>query len=211
MCAIIGSFDIDKLKDLVELNSYRGQQSYSFSEYDPENQQLLMRQKCLGAFSLDNVEVKAGMYYVAHIQAPTTGASAIESIHPSVRNDGNDLLWHNGIIKDYFVKDMQESLQSKEQWDTGLMHDWLINGKSLDEVDGTFACLRYKDGKLYIFRNEISPLFIDDELNISSTKFEGAEQVRENQIWCIDFDNKALFGGPTFITKENPYYFGYVK
>ena len=66
---------------------------------------------------------------------------------------------------------MQEGLQSKEQWDTGLMHDWLINKKSLDYIDGTFACLRYKNGKLYIFRNEISPLFIDDELNISSTKF----------------------------------------
>ena len=34
MCGIVGSFSKTKLKELIELNSYRGNHSYSLSEYD---------------------------------------------------------------------------------------------------------------------------------------------------------------------------------
>ena len=208
MCAIFGSFEVEKLEELALLNSYRGERSFSISEYNPNTKEMLTKQKCMGRFSLDNVELTAGMYYVAHIQAPTTEASAIESIHPSVRNDGHDLLWHNGILKAGFVEEMQDQLSSPEQWDTGLLHDWLIEDKSLSDVDGTFACLRYNNGNIEIFRNEISPLFIDDKLNISSTKFPESEPVIPNLIWTLDFNEYIMNKGPSFFTKENPYYFG---
>tara|TARA_R100001460_G_scaffold4800_4_gene13549 strand:- start:22938 stop:23564 length:627 start_codon:yes stop_codon:yes gene_type:complete len=208
MCAIFGSFEVNKLKELALLNSYRGERSFSISEYSPNTKKLLTKQKCMGRFSLDNVELTAGMYYVAHIQAPTTEASAIESIHPSDRNDGHDLLWHNGILKENFVEEMQSALSSDLKWDTGLLHDWLIEDKSLNDVDGTFACLRYVDGDIKLFRNEISPLFVDSKLNISSTKFPGAEPLIPNKIWTLDFKEYIMNEGPSFTTKENPYYFG---
>lgn len=208
MCAIFGSFEVDKLKELALLNSYRGERSFSISEYNPDTKELLTKQKCMGRFSLDNVELKAGMYYVAHIQAPTTEASAIESIHPSDRNDGHDLLWHNGILKENFVEEMQSTLASDQKWDTGLLHDWLIEEKSLSDVDGTFACLRYVDGDIQLFRNEISPLFVDDKLNISSTKFAGSDPLVPNMIWTLDFNEYIMNKGLSFTTKENPYYFG---
>ena len=208
MCAIFGSFEIEKLKELALLNSYRGERSYSISEYSPNTKKLLTKQKCMGQFSLDNVELKAGMYYVAHIQAPTTEASAMESIHPSDRKDGDDLLWHNGILKEAFVREMQSTLTSNQKWDTGLLHDWLIEEKSLSDVDGTFACLRYINGDIQLFRNEISPLFVDDKLNISSTKFAGSNPLPPNKVLTLDFNEYITNEGLNFITKDNPYYFG---
>lgn len=215
MCAIFGSFDKDKLEALAELNSYRGQLSYSVSEYDINNKRVFLKRKCMGAFTLEDVQLREGMYYIAHIQAPTTTASAIDAIHPSARNEDGDLLWHNGILKEDFVKDMQSSLGSTDKWDTGLLHDWILQNRSLSDVDGTFACARVSNGNLYLFRNEISPLFIDNDLNISSTRFEGSQPVRPNTVWLVDFPNDTLAQMNTFNTKENPYYFGglegYVK
>lgn len=68
MCAIFGSYSIVKLTELAELNSYRGQHSFSFAEYNTVTKELNMRRKCLGAFSLDGLEISRGMYYISHIQ-----------------------------------------------------------------------------------------------------------------------------------------------
>jgi hypothetical protein len=214
MCAIIGSFNQQTLEELVEINSYRGQHSYSISEYDLENCTMNTRRKCLGSFSLQDIELRAGMYYVAHIQAPTTAASAIDSIHPSVRAEGRDLLWHNGIIKEECVKDLQVGMSSSQSWDTGLIHDWIREGNQLDAIDGTYSCLRYvapstySKGAVFLFRNEISPMFVDGKLNISSTKFEGSHQTKPNTMYKVNFNSNELEEAGTFKTKNNPYYFG---
>lgn len=209
MCAIFGSYSIVKLTELAELNSYRGQHSFSFAEYNTVTKELNMRRKCLGAFSLDGLEISRGMYYISHIQAPTTGASAIESIHPSVRKDGDDLLWHNGILKEKYVSSVQTKLNTSQQWDTALMHESLDSSwNELSEVDGTFSCLNYKNGLLYLFRNEISPMFYDGQLNISSTKFQGSTSTDANEVLKINFDNNDFESISKFSTKENPYYFG---
>jgi len=208
MCAIIGSFNRQTLEELVEINSYRGQHSYSISEYDLKTRTMNTRRKCLGSFSLQDIELSAGMYYVAHIQAPTTAASAIDSIHPSMRAGGRDLLWHNGIIKEECIKDLQVALSSSKSWDTSLVHDWIRDGNQLDAIDGTFSYLRYSEGELFLFRNEISPMFIDGKLNISSTKFEGSSQTKPNSMYKVNFEENSLDEIGTFKTKNNPYYFG---
>ena len=210
MCAIFGSYDLDKLEELAEINAYRGQLSYSLSEYNTTTQQLIMRRKCLGAFTLEGLEMTRGMYYIGHIQAPTTGASAEESIHPSVRTDGHDLLWHNGILKEKYVSTVQAYFETSQSWDSGLLHNLLTNvgWDKLSEVDGTFSCLRYFNKDLYLFRNEISPMFVDDQLNISSTKFENGTSTEPNKVLKINFTTKALNEVSSFTTKENPYYFG---
>tara|TARA_Y100001963_G_scaffold27922_1_gene38012 strand:+ start:13312 stop:13944 length:633 start_codon:yes stop_codon:yes gene_type:complete len=208
MCAIFGSYDQEKLEELAELNSYRGQLSYSISEFDPKTKQLFLKRKSMGAFSLEHVQLNDGMYKIAHIQAPTTAASATASIHPSARNEDGDLLWHNGILKESFVEHMQKALDSDEEWDTGLLHDWILTGKELSKVDGTFACVRCNNYDMRIFRNEISPMFYDGNLNISSTKFEGSQSLPPNKIFVMDFNKRDLLTVSTFTTKENPYYFG---
>ncbi len=217
MCAIVGSFDKDKLIELVKLNSYRGQHSYSISEYDVEEQKLRLLRKEFGEFNLNGIELTEGCYYIAHTQAPTTEAKAHNNIHPSVEAD-ECMLWHNGIIKQDCVNWLQEEVKMpNEKWDTKLLHEYLRYGKDLSEINGTFSCLWYNLGKLYLFRNEISPMFMDEHRNISSTKFENSWSVEANRMWSMVFEEEAMNIGDRevvlkqeykFTTKENPYFLG---
>jgi hypothetical protein len=110
------------------------------------------------------------------------------------------MLWHNGIIK-------QKNL-SEGTWDTQWLLEQILNygWSALSRVDGTFACIMYNSGELFVFRNEISPLFIDDRFNISSTKYEGSVSLTPNRVWKLNFETKYLDVVAYFETKENPYY-----
>ena len=55
MCAIVGSFQLDKLKELIKLNSYRGSHSYSISFYDIENRTLNNVIKDFGELDVDTI------------------------------------------------------------------------------------------------------------------------------------------------------------
>ena len=77
----------------------------------------------------------------------------------------------------------------------------------MSEVDGTFACMLNHDNDMFIFRNEISPLFKDGS-SFSSTKFEGSEPVIPNKMWKLDYGTGVLEEMWKFETKENPYHFG---
>jgi len=141
-------------------------------------------------------------YYLGHVQAPTT--DSVET-HPS--NINGDLLWHNGIIKDYQVQEWKQELGNVD-WDTELLHRHLVLGGELDNVDGTFSCARYTKDNLFLFRNEISPLFYDDDMNISSTKFDGSFETEAGVMYQMNLVNNSLEPLSRFETKENPYYFG---
>lgn len=132
-------------------------------------------------------------YLIGHSQAPTSKTS---HIHPAAYK--NAKLWHNGLI-----------LGMNDKWDTEYIltsiHD---NGfKSLSDLEGSFACVYQIDNELFVFRNELSPLFIDDDLNISSTKFIYCHDVEPNVIFKVDLFNKRLIKISEFKTKNNPYYF----
>lgn len=201
MCAIIGSFDKNKLKELHKLNAYRGELSYSITSLkDMGNRyqvQLLVQDKDKMPENLiDDLPVREGNFIVAHTQAPTTSST---NIHPAIYS--NYLLWHNGIIKQ---KEINEG-----EWDT----EWLLQRISdygwsvLSRIDGTFACVLYDGTGLYIFRNEISPMFIDDELNFSSTRFDGSRSLEPNNVFRVNLESKSLISVAQFSTMENPYYF----
>lgn len=207
MCAIVGSFSKTKLKELIELNSYRGNHSYSLSEYDVKTGEARVLARELGEFNFNLInELTPSRYYIAHTQAPTTGEQSIENIHPFKFN--NSLLWHNGIIKEDCILEMQDKLETKQGWDTALLSEWVFYSRDLSEVDGTFSCVKYIYNNLYLFRNEISPMFIDGEWNISSTKFENSTSTPPNEVLYMDFDSKELKSVRSFTTKENPYFFG---
>ena len=135
-------------------------------------------------------------YYLGHSQAPTT---QITSIHPS--QCGDNLLWHNGIVKARGLP--------PDTWDT----EWMVDNISksgyniLSDIDGAFACILYKDKKFYAFRNEISPLFVDQDLNISSTKFDNSSSIDPNIVFELNFEKKCMIPVDSFTTKENPYWF----
>ena len=200
MCAITGSLHKNKLKDLYALNAYRGELSYSLASFRPTKDrltfQLLFQESGKMPENLiDDTPLQLGDYIVAHSQAPTTDSN---NVHPAVYGDA--MLWHNGIIKQ---KNILEGT-----WDTAWLLENIIDygWSSLSRVDGTFACVMYFAGNLYVFRNEISPLFIDAALNISSVGFKGSNPTPPNKLHHLDFNFQSLFGVKAFTTKFNPYY-----
>lgn len=200
MCSIIASFDPDKLKELYRLNAYRGELSYSLASFELKNHSprlgILFQDKGkMPAVLIEEQKHNTGQFFVAHSQAPTTQS---KNIHPAVY--GDCLLWHNGIVK-------QKSLPP-ETWDTNWMLEQITyyGWSTLSRIDGTFACIMYYAGDLFVFRNEISPMFYDRELNFSSTKFENSFSLPPNQVFKIDLENKGLYNEAYFQTFENPYY-----
>jgi len=200
MCAIIGSFNKEKLQELHKLNSYRGESSYSFGAFDyihPSMVQYVYKHKgqMEEGYITNTYQPNESTYFIAHTQAPTTDT---DNIHPAMY--GNSMLWHNGIIK-------QKTL-TEGTWDTAWLLEQIIDygWSALSDVDGTFACILYYGGDLFAFRNEISPLFYDDELNISSTKFDNAKSLPPNVVFKIDLRHKIIDSVAYFKTKENPYY-----
>ena len=203
MCSIFGSFSKDKLIELAELNRYRGQHSYSYSFYYTDSKDMSVS-KGLGEIPIDQIVIPEGAYCIAHMQAPTTSNKTIEYVHPAYVKGA--WLWHNGIIKDHWVKDSMKKYNLDNSWDTYLiLHKYLSTG-NLDDIDGTFSCVYYGYNVLQLFRNEISPLFIDKDHNISSTKFEGSYSLEPNTIWVFD-PGMGLHKIGKFNTVENPYFF----
>ena len=64
----------------------------------------------------------------------------------------------------------------------------------------------YNDGELFVFRNEIAPLFYDTNLNFSSTKFEDSMALPADMVFKIDLKHRKITPIAFFETMENPYY-----
>ena len=201
MCSIIGSHNTDMILALIDLNAYRGQHSWSISYYDLLRNSMKSVSRGMGEISKGSINVGINEYCIVHMQAPTTSNKDMYTVHPA--QIGNAYLWHNGIIKADWVNKRKDI----DTWDTHLILDQYVKTKDLNDIDGTFACLLCDDDKLYLFRNEISPLFIDKYNNISSTRFEGAVLIKPNVVWEFLSDAGELKETDMkFNTVENPYY-----
>ena len=204
MCSIIASYDINKIKELAKLNEYRGQHSHSFFVYDFITNEFVYTHKSLGKLNVDVHKEFKNKYYIVHQQAPT-GIQKDSSIHPAIVDD--NLLWHNGIIKSDCVDELKIKLQCSSDWDTLLLLQDLIKNKKPKNIDGTFSCLWYNGENIIVFRNEISPLFMDKEMNLSSTQFDGSKLLDENIMFCFNLNRKEVNSINKFETIENPYFF----
>lgn len=205
MCSITGSFSKEILAALVQLNAYRGQHSHSVYVFERFSNRVLYSHRGLGELNLEEHNLPEG-YIVVHQQAPTTENKDESAIHPAQINE--NLLWHNGIVKADEIKRLQEELESTISWDTKLILLKLMLYSSVKDIDGTFSCLWYDGTNLFLFRNEISPMFIDADGNISSTKFPGSEPIDPNLLWIFTPSYPTLVEYiEEFNTVENPYFF----
>lgn len=223
MCAISGSYSLEKLKELYELNSYRGVVSSSFAIFDEESA-LVVLQRYTGRipdeiWTDERMTVKDhGCYFLCHSQAPTS-TEVVSTIHPAEYE--RILVWHNGIIKPTAIADQNEKLGTNYKWDTAILAHILATQKitqlseTLSTLNGSFACVVHAgpysneagSSSLYVMRNEISPLFIDDDLNISSTKFDNSTSLPSGIMYEMDLFARRKFAiGMNFDTAENPYY-----
>ena len=200
MCSIIASFSKEKLLELYKLNAYRGELSYSLAAFENTDNKIqlniMMKDKGkLPEVLLTEMHHFDNAFYIAHSQAPTQES---DNIHPAVY--GNCFLWHNGIIK-------QKTL-TPGTWDTEWILEQITNygWSSLSRIDGTFACIMYNDGELFVFRNEIAPLFYDTNLNFSSTKFEDSMALPADMVFKMNLKHRKITPIAFFETMENPYY-----
>lgn len=215
MCSIIGSSNIIKLKELIQLNLYRGNSTFSITEIDIKTNKIKSVNKFLSNYVDDKLDIYKNMnniYYIVHIQAPTNSCGLNEeNIHPAYYKKYNNYLWHNGIIlqKDINFLSNKYFTGEKYYWDTKILIDLLSEHKFkvLDDIEGSFACLFHNNENLYMFRTTSCPLFIDKELNISSTKFDNSESIEVGKVYKLDIKQKNFFIIKDFTCKDNPYFF----
>lgn len=178
MCGIYASFDRNIFDELKTANEPRGDKSRQY-------------------------EFAIGGYNIGHIQAPTTQS---DICHPAVIN--KSLLWHNGIIKQSYIPELQQNVGSDEKWDTFLLLRYIEQNKDLSEIDGTFACLYFNGTDIMIFRNALAPMFIGDHASISSVKTKYTPiKIDSGEIYKLNtqmLEYEKI--GKTFTTKNNPYY-----
>ena len=206
MCSIIGSFNKDTVVALCELNAYRGQHSHSISYYNTISNEFDQIIRKLGPINYDDINPEDSEYIIVHMQAPTTDAKDNTSIHPAAIE--RDVLWHNGILKAKEIERLKDKYHISSDWDTYILLKHMMSEGTPDNIDGTFSCLWYDSYRLYLFRNEISPMFIDSDMNISSTKFTNSEPTPPNSILLFEPALKNVVPILHFNTVENPYYFG---
>lgn len=212
MCGIVGSYSIDALIELFELNKNRGQHSWSLFEINIKERSVSgVRGK--GAFdkNLAGGLSIGDFYYIGHCQAPTNGKSFETNTHPA--QSGSGYLFHNGILKSQYVKILKHTLRSECNWDTKLLLEYLtvpenkILFERLSEVDGSFACVLLQQEKNpHIFRNATSPLYIDKNLNLSSNSFYGSEMLHAGKVFEMDLESRGLRLTTTFDNIDKPFF-----
>lgn len=206
MCSIVGSFDKKTLRELIELNKYRGATRHSVMAVKYSDSHVKTIFTALGDGVFDDFDgLPNDCYYIAHHQAPTSRDSLF---HPA-RSD-SVAVFHNGIIKNRHIKVMQEELKSSSSWDTMLIAEAISkNGYSpLKTIDGSFACVVVTPQEITIFRNAIAPMFIDEKLNISSSVHPGYASIEAEKVWKLDLVLKTRSVVYSFDTCDNVFFFG---
>ena len=188
MCGIIGSFDKEKLICLFELNKLRGNKTFSLLSI--KNNEIINKIRNIGAFNtniLNNIQFNNETYHIIHIQSPTEITElSKDNIHPSEIN--NTYLWHNGMLTSEQIKKFNEN------WDTKIIHKLFLDDlNNLNNLEGSFSCVYFDICRgILLFRNKISPMFIDDECNISSTQFINCKKTTPNTLYKLDFKEKKI-------------------
>lgn len=216
MCSIIGSREIERFKDLIELNQYRGSFSYSFAILDLEYMEVVHLVQEFGEFDLNILETiprKDSFYYIGHVQAPTGGLlKDPERIHPSIIRSEDKLntsyLWHNGILKPKCIDEWNNKLDMDEKWDTSLLHHFIhAQGLvELSEIDGSFGCVLIGKQVMDVFTTDTINLYIDKYLNLSSVQFDNSKRLAPNHIWRLNSYKFRFEIDGNFKSKSSPYY-----
>jgi hypothetical protein len=191
MCSIIGAFKKEKLKELININQYRGNFSFSYTEVDKNGPSIQV--KGWGKFP-EKIITNSPLYKIAHVQAPTGGLKKeFSRIHPTQVE--NTFLWHNGILTRKGINFLQRQLGTSEDFDTLLLHKAIYNfGFSiLSEIEGLFSCIYLNNNKIFLFRTKHGKLYIDDEKNISSERFENSKCINYDTIYDINMDKIDTF------------------
>ena len=204
MCGIFCSFNVDTFNELAILNQYRGNVNHSISGLTLPSTNMLYVNRFNEPYN-PVTDLNGADYLIGHIQAPTGQYENGTNIHPTVCED--ELLWHNGILKEFEIERLQIKHNTMVNWDSFLLLKEISqNVENLSTIDGSFAGLFYSNEKeLFIFRNVLAPLYYDVDLNISSTKFKNSVLLTPNIVFKVCFKSMCFIQTKLFETKNNPY------
>ena len=192
MCALIGSFEVEKILGLIERNQHRGRVAYSLAAWDPVSGALglIYGKGLFDPAALERIE-HDGRYLLCHLQSPThIAANGSMETQPSIirKEKSSSYLWHNGILVPQTMEMISRKLGVKSGFDTHLLHWWLEKGETLDEVEGSFACIYLSggDGNIRLFRSRHAKLYIDEKMTLSSERFPGSRCINADRIYRMD-------------------------
>jgi hypothetical protein len=215
MCAISGSFDINEVKLLYNSQLNRGNKNSSFTQFVWKEACVVKKVSGVlsdGDFVEYTGETESPPYYITHSQAPT-GTTGDNNIHPSAVDfmwGGKSYMWHNGVIPQKSMQELNKQLHTDFTWDTRIIHHMVMGYIDLSSIDGSFACLFVTPEKdLFVFRNEQSPLFMNKDMTFSSTKFEKSAELPPNALFYVNpIKRELIHTGVTFKSNQPLYYFG---
>lgn len=198
MCGLFAARNKQSLIELSKSNLYRGSRTHSVSTFRNGHVSIC---RFTGAF--DPTKVADGAdFYICHVQAPTNKSA---HSHPAIVNtdSGDSHIWHNGILLDRYLKS-----KGTHEWDTMHIAE-AFPEQRLSELEGSFACFHFMNGSLSVFRNDISPLFMNEEgTAYSSTRTIATNiSVPSNKVFNIDLRTFKITQIDEFTTMENPYFF----
>jgi len=193
---IIGSFYKDKIIELCELNKHRNSYAYSIGTYDVDNHGFLGVNRGYGEFSYNKLDNNPNFYTIVYLQSTPCG----RNVQPASTIDRHALdhgfeeyyLWLHGNLTAAEIQKLQIEEDTEEQWETMLLLKHVVRYEAPADVDGSFSCV-YSDGEdLYLFRNELESMFVDDELNICTMPFKGSRATSANKMILMNLEKKTL-------------------
>lgn len=200
MCGLVGMFvsnqvgflgaDRDELKDMMVLNSLRGVHSTGISGISLKNQNPKPHVvKSVGSpyslFSYNGTTefmtkmVVQHTAIIAHGRFATKGDVNALNAHPFKSSDGNIILAHNGVIRNYFT--LKGTNYKHCEVDSHLICELIAEQgaeKILPKIDGAFVFMWFNvaDKTFNIARNSERPLFVSKLKNRDVLYFASEEE-----------------------------------
>jgi len=198
MCAIFGSADVIKFRELYNLNSHRGVSAHGlvllYSKKYDDSSYIVKGEGIYSRFDSLIQNKRMYKYFTGHTQAPTSSAQVFNETTSHPFFCGEWVVSHNGVITNF--KELTKTVLADKisivdsSIIPALLHtetsDITIGAKIikvLSKIKGTHSTTIYNTflDRLYIARCG-STLYIDDKGNYSSTKFDGSESVKDGTL-----------------------------
>lgn len=198
MSIIIGSFNRDKIIELCSLVSHKMCYAHSIGIYDVENKGMFGVNRGPNELAYNKIYITPTEYCIVHLQSTPCG----RNIQPASTfdRDSEHYLWFNGELTSEEVERFQIEEDTEEKWQTMLLLKHIVRYGAPSDVDGSFSCV-YTDGAdLYLFRNELESMFIDDDMTICSIPFRASRATNSNRMFKMDLKEKLLVGIEIFNT-----------
>ena len=199
MCGIFGSTDIKTFRELYTKNSERGNFIRSVTMLFPGGMKkdIKVSTKYEQDFDKHIEENPFCIYYLGHVQSPTSEIRTFDpdTSHPFTYK--NTYLAHNGVLQNFNeLKEKYELKGKTNNVDSSVILPLIDRSgikNALSAIQGTFGCWMYEPnmGRLRIFRSG-STLFTNNE-SFSSVQLPGWESVKEGLIYEFNFSKNKFF------------------